>query len=301
MLRLKRDVQSVARDPFVSALIRGESGTGKERVARAIHRLSCRRDQPFVVVNCGGLPATLADDALFGHVRGAFTGASGDVAGPFERADGGTVFLDEIGDLLPEVQVKLLRVLQQRTVARLGAVGEKHIDVRVVAATNADLKSAVAKGAFREDLYYRLDVFEIVVPPVRARGSADLNRIVTSLLTELCERRRREPPLLAPDLWGSFERHAWPGNVRELENVLERMIAAAPPNASELTTAELPEGFASAWPSLCRTPAHADIAAALTRHRSNRSRAAAELGLSRHQLYRLLKRGDADVSDRERG
>ncbi len=299
MLRVKRDIQNVARDPFVSVLIGGESGTGKERVARTIHCLSPRASQPFVVVNCGGLPATLADDALFGHVRGAFTGAIGEVAGPFERADGGTVFLDEIGDLTPDLQVKLLRALQQRTVTRLGAATERPFDVRIVAATNADLKVAMTKGAFRDDLYYRLNAYEIVVPPLRARGAADLERTAAALLMEIAARRGRLPLVLSPAVRERFARHSWPGNVRELGNVLERMLVASPPGAIELTPAELPDGFGSSPVASARAdapmPTPADAAAALARHRLNRSRAAMELGVSRHQLYRLLKRAGADA------
>jgi transcriptional regulator with PAS, ATPase and Fis domain len=299
MARVKHDILKVARDAYVSALILGESGTGKERVARAIHRLSMRAGRPFVVVNCAGLPPTLAEDALFGHVRGAFTGAINPVAGPFERADGGTVFLDEIGDLTHELQVKLLRALQQRTVLRLGATLETSFDVRVVAATNVDLMLAVQQGRFREDLYYRLNVYELYVPPLRSRGMPDLQRLVPALLDQISARRGRPAPSLVPGVWESFARYAWPGNIRELENTLERMTVAAA-GQMQLTPAHLPDNFGgpgrqgaadrAATHTVSRImPTPAEASAALVRNHFKRGRAASELGISRHQLYRLLK------------
>ncbi len=161
---LKQHMLSVARDPDVTVLILGESGTGKERVARAIHRVSPRSHAPFVVVDCASLSSTLVEDELFGHVRGAFTGAIRDQPGPFERARGGTVLLDEVGDLTPDLQMKLLRALQARTVQRLGGGSETTFDVRVIASTNVDLAVARARGRFREDLYYRLNVYGVTVP-----------------------------------------------------------------------------------------------------------------------------------------
>jgi transcriptional regulator with PAS, ATPase and Fis domain len=295
MMRLKRDVVFVARDPYVSALVLGDSGTGKERVARAIHRLSDRARRPFVVVNCAALSPTLADDALFGHVRGAFTGAIGHVAGPFERADGGTVFLDEIGELSAEMQVKLLRALQQRTVLRLGAASETAFDVRVVAATNVDLALAVRQGRFREDLYYRLNVYALRVPTLRERGAGDLLRLARTLLEPLSVRRRRAVPTVDRAVWDSFARHAWPGNVRELENTLERMVVAACGEA-QLTVAHLPDGFGSAVaqgrPAQAApraAPSSSEAYAALMRNQFKHGRTALELGISRHQLYRLLR------------
>jgi transcriptional regulator with PAS, ATPase and Fis domain len=305
MLQLKRDIVHVARDPFVGVLVVGESGTGKERVARAIHRVSARAARPFVVVDCAGLAPTLAEDALFGHVRGAFTGAVAHVAGPFERADGGTVFLDEIGELTRELQVKLLRALQQRAVARLGAASETSFDVRIVAATNVDLRRAVDDGRFREDLFYRLRVFDLRVPALRERGFGDVQRLAVRLLDQLAARRGRPAPSLAPAVWEQFARHSWPGNVRELENTLERMMVAAAEDP-QLTPAHLPCGFGSMearhGPVLASQVAAptavtaSDAYAALTRNHFRHGRAASELGISRHQLYRLLKRradGDA--------
>jgi two-component system, NtrC family, response regulator HydG len=300
--RLKHDIACVARDAYVSVLIRGESGTGKERVARAIHRLSSRAGCPFVVVNCAGLTPTLAEDELFGHVRGAFTGAVADRPGPFERANGGTVFLDEIGELTADAQMKLLRALQQRTVQRLGSGQETPFDVRVIAATNADLESAQQRGRFRQDLYYRLKVYELRAPPLRRRGENDLRQLADAILHNLSTRRRRTPPVLAAGVWDAFTRYSWPGNVRELENTLERMVVAAGDDAL-LTPAHLPDDFRAvtertrapmvevgAIHARRAMPSPAEARAILQRNDFKYGNTAVELGISRHQLYRLLKR-----------
>lgn len=289
--RLKRDMACVAGDPYVTVLLTGESGTGKERVARGIHRASSRARGPFVVIDCGSLPATLADDALFGHVRGAFTGALADHPGPFERADGGTVLLDEIGDLSLELQVKLLRAVQSRTTQRLGSACEARFDVRIIAATNVDLEAARAKGRFREDLFYRVSGYEITVPALRQRGAADVEALIVAILGSLAKRRGRAIPAIDGAAWDHLRRHTWPGNVRELEHTLERMLVAAS-GASSLTISHLPE-------RLIHGGAHVDgpvappsaelVREALERHGFKRARAAAELGLSRHQLYRLAR------------
>ena len=307
MDRLKNDVACVARDAYVSVLVRGESGTGKERVARAIHRLSSRAGYSFVVVNCAGLTPTLAEDELFGHVRGAFTGAVADRPGPFERANGGTVFLDEVGELAADSQMKLLRALQQRTVQRLGSGQETPFDVRVIAATNADLESAQQRGRFRQDLYYRLKVYELRVPPLRRRGESDLRQLADVMLEHLSARRRRSPAALAPGVWDTFARYSWPGNVRELENTLERMIVAAGDDAL-LRTAHMPEEFRAIAERIRapmdvgtsearRTmPSLAEAQAVLQRNDFKHGQAAVELGMSRHQLYRLLKRREVAES-----
>jgi transcriptional regulator with PAS, ATPase and Fis domain len=300
--RLKQDIASVARDAYVSALVRGESGTGKERVARAIHRLSSRAGHPFVVVNCAGLTPTLAEDELFGHVRGAFTGAVADRPGPFERANGGTVFLDEIGEMAADSQMKLLRALQQRTVQRLGSSQETPFDVRVIAATNADLESAQHRGRFRQDLYYRLKVFELLVPPLRRRGERDLRQLAGAILQHLSARRRRSIAAVSAGVWDAFARYSWPGNVRELENTLERMIVAAGDDLL-LTQAHMPDDLRAvtaqprapmpdvgAIQARVPKPSLAEARTILQRHDFKYGRAAVELGISRHQLYRLLKR-----------
>lgn len=302
MRALVQRMLTVAADADVTVLILGESGTGKERVARAVHRASPRHRAPFVVVNCAGLTATLAEDELFGHVRGAFTGAIGDQPGPFERASGGTLFLDEVGDLAPDLQMKLLRALQERTVQRLGGGREVPFDVRVIAATNVDLARATAEGRFRLDLYYRLKVYELCIPPLRERGGGDVEALAQAIVRRHALRRARRAPAIEPAVVARLARHNWPGNVRELENTLECAIVAA---AGEpvLRAAHLPEGFDR---EIGPRPAQADglqprspprvlppaeeIRTALERHDGRRGRSADELGLSRHQLYRLMVR-----------
>jgi two-component system response regulator HydG len=301
---LKQHMRRVARDPFVTVLLQGQTGTGKERVAAAIHRASPRHRSPFVVVNCAGLSPTLIEDELFGHVRGAFTGATSDRSGPFERAAGGTVFLDEIGELTPDLQARLLRALQERTVQRLGSGRETAFDVRVIAATHVDLASAVARGSFREDLYYRLKVYPVHVPSLHQRGPADLQVLVAAILARLTARRQRPSASLDDPLLDLFTRYEWPGNVRELENVLEHMVVAA--DGERLLTHEhLPADFgALRQPDRAAndqrrrrvTPlSPADVDAALERSGGLHGPAARELGLSRHQLYRLLRRWKAPL------
>ncbi len=292
--RLKHDMLKVARDRDVTVLLLGESGTGKERVARAIHRASRRADAPFAVIDCASLSATLAEDQLFGHVRGAFTGAVADRPGPFEDAAGGTVLLDEVGDLAPELQMKLLRALQARTTRRLGGSEERSFDVRVIASTHVDLARAVWHGRFREDLYYRLKVYDIIVPALRSRSATDIRMLIETILGRLSERRRLGARTLDPEALDRLVRYTWPGNVRELENTLERMIVAADAE-SRLTRQHLPDGFgalsrgASRLP-LASLPSPAEIASAMARNGFKLVPTAADLGLSRYQLYRLRKR-----------
>lgn len=289
--RLKRHLTCVARDPDVTVLLLGESGTGKERIAHAIHRGSPRRDSPFVVIDCAGLSATLAEDTLFGHVRGAFTGAIDDRVGPFESANGGTVLLDEIGDLPLDLQMKLLRVLQSRKVQRLGGRHEARFDVRIIAATNVDLAAATDRGRFREDLYYRLRVYEISVPPLRRRGAEDIRALARTILARLADRRRRAPPQIEASAMDVLLRHPWPGNVRELENALECMIVAGGDD-DVLGIHHVPD-YLRKVPCPVVTlapPGPAQLLEALQRNAFRYGRTAAGLGLSRHQLYRLVKR-----------
>ena len=293
VLALKRDMRCVARDPHVTVLITGESGTGKERVAEAIHRASARSGAPFVVIDCAGIPATLAEDTLCGHVRGAFTGAVADRAGPFERAGGGTLLLDEIGDLPLDVQMKLLRAIQSRTVQRLGGSNVRSFDARIIAATHVDLADAVARGRFREDLYYRLGVYDIHVPPLRRRGPVDVRLLVSTILARLAAARGRSIPSIDGAALDALTRHEWPGNVRELEHAIERMFVAADGDAL-LRAAHLPRrlrfaGAHAATPPPVLPDADA-IREALERSGFRYGRTARELGLSRHQLYRLVKR-----------
>ncbi|HQZ40081.1 MAG TPA: sigma-54 dependent transcriptional regulator [Vicinamibacterales bacterium] len=226
MLDVFRLVETVCRTNS-TILITGESGTGKELVAQAIHKQSLRRDRPFVAVNCGAMPETLLESELFGHVRGAFTGADANKKGLVEAAEGGTVFLDEIGEMTPAMQVKLLRVLQERKFRRVGGTDETAANIRVIAATNRDLPRAVADGRFREDLFYRLNVIPIRLPALRERPG-DVQLIAEHFLAKLSKEMGRSLEGFAPEALAALESYQWPGNVRELENVVERAVALEP-------------------------------------------------------------------------
>jgi DNA-binding NtrC family response regulator len=236
MLDLFARLEKVARTDS-SVLITGESGTGKELVARAIHMQSRRRDGPFVRVNCGALPEGVLESELFGHERGAFTGALRQRRGRFELAEEGTLFLDEIADIGPAVQVRLLQVLQEREFERVGGEETVHVDVRVVAATNRDLREEVAAGRFREDLFYRLFVIPIHLPPLRERRE-DIPLLVEHFVRRLCEALGRPPVAVGEGALRQLTLYAWPGNVRELENALERAIVLC--EGDTLTEADLP-------------------------------------------------------------
>jgi DNA-binding NtrC family response regulator len=216
-----------AAPTVASVLIIGESGTGKELVAQTIHQLSPRATFPFIAINCTAIPETLLESEIFGHERGAFTGASDRRQGCFELADRGTLFLDEIGEMTPATQVKLLRVLQERRFRRLGGQVEQSVDVRVIAATNIDPHDAVRNGKLREDLYYRLNVFALQLPPLRARKD-DLPLLVQAFINEFNTRNNKAIVGIDPQAMRMLERHAWPGNVRELRNVIERATIVAP-------------------------------------------------------------------------
>ena len=215
-------IREVARIPSSTVLITGESGTGKELVARAIHNISSRSEASFVAINCATIPATLLESELFGHEKGAFTSASARKTGLFEEAHHGTVFLDEIGEMDVAMQVKLLRVLQERTIRRVGSVKDIEIDVRVIAATNRNLMEKIANGTFREDLFYRLNVFPIHIPPLRERPG-DILPLATFFLDGFSRAFGRGFHEIAPEASSLMERYAWPGNVRELKNVIERI------------------------------------------------------------------------------
>jgi two-component system response regulator AtoC len=210
-------------DTEATVLLRGETGTGKELVARALHRRSTRRERPFVAVNCTAIPRELVESEFFGHERGAFTGATGRRAGRFEQAHGSTLFLDEVGDLDPSVQAKLLRVLQEREITRVGGSEPIKVDVRIVAATNRDLEGLVKAGAFRDDLYYRLNVIPIRLPPLRERPG-DLPALLGHFLASFAGRYGRSAPPAPLDLLAAMRSHPWPGNVRELRNLCERAV-----------------------------------------------------------------------------
>jgi len=207
-----------------TVLVTGESGTGKEMAARAIHAQSHRRDGQFVSINCAALPENLLESELFGHAKGSFTGAIADKKGMFEVAGRGTLFLDEVGEMSPWTQVKLLRALQERTVRRVGGTDEIPIDVRIIAATNQDLKKRIQEGKFREELFYRLNVISFEMPPLRKRVE-DIPILVSHFLQKYCEKLGKPMKRLTPEVFGLFEAYPWPGNIRELENVIERIVA----------------------------------------------------------------------------
>ncbi len=237
MRRILDQIPRVAATPS-TVLITGESGTGKELLARAIHTASPRADGPFQSVNCGAMPEGLLESELFGHVRGAFTGAVRDHAGLFAQADGGSLFLDEIGEMTLPMQVKLLRVLQDRRVRPVGGTREIEIDVRVMAATNRDLERDVAEGRFREDLYYRLNVIQVHLPPLRQRGD-DLPELARHFVSRTCTRFGVPEKRLTADALRVLQAYHWPGNVRELENVIERTVALE--SSEILSSGSLPE------------------------------------------------------------
>jgi two-component system response regulator PilR (NtrC family) len=223
MQKVLEVVRKVA-DSKSNVLICGESGTGKELIARAIHYNSSRSRLPFVTVNCSALPETLLESELFGHMKGAFTGAIANKAGLFEVADGGSIFLDEIGEMTPAMQVKVLRVIQEREFRRVGGTRDVKVDVRVIAATNRDLHKAVAEGSFREDLYYRLDVIPINLPPLRMRPG-DIPLLAQHFLEQFARANGKQIPILTPEAMRMLISHEWKGNVRELENLVERVVA----------------------------------------------------------------------------
>jgi two-component system response regulator HydG len=283
-------------DSEATVLIRGESGTGKELVARAVHRASRRRGGPFVQVNCSALSEHLLESELFGHVRGAYTGAVGDRRGRFEEAAGGTLFLDEIGDVSPVVQVKLLRVLQERTIEKVGDNTPIPVDVRIVSATNRDLDALLASGRLREDFYYRIKVVSLHIPPLRDRRE-DIPLLVAHLLGSIAAREGlAPPPAVGGEAMTALMNHAWPGNVRELENAIEHAVVLS--RGGTIRPAHLPPevtgGAAGGRPSLRGVPLHSDaekdvLAAALRETGWNRTRAAQRLGIDRSTLWRKIR------------
>jgi len=278
----------------VSVLLQGETGTGKELVARLIHARSARMGRPFVVIDCGTLPEALLESELFGHTRGAFTGAAAAKRGLFEEADGGTLFLDEVGELPQPLQVKLLRVLQEQTIRPVGATSLTKIDIRVVAATNRDLQAQVRERTFREDLFYRLNGLAIELPPLRDRPE-DILPLAVGSLRALGDRLGRPVPALSPPAAELLLRHRWPGNVRELEKAVERAAVLASGDA--ILPEDLPPAVQGKTESggpapRCRTLAEAEklhILAILHEHGWNQARAAEELGIGRSTLWRKLR------------
>ena len=286
-----------------TVLIQGESGTGKELVAHAVHRLSTRVRGPFIPVHCAALSMNLLESELFGHEKGAFTGAMSRRKGRFELADGGTLFLDEISEIDAAIQVKLLRVLEERTFERVGGDETIETDIRLITATNKDLKTLVKEGKFREDLFFRLDVVNITLPPLRER-TGDVPMLCNHFLREFSESNNRDISGITPDAITILSSYAWPGNVRELRNTIEKMVVLS--RGDRLTARDIPanirEAVKAAGPSVVLPSGdtmHGGDSLAATEQRmimatlqklnGNRTKAAAELGISRRTLHRKLK------------
>lgn len=297
-MRQVMDLATRVAHHATTVLITGESGTGKEVVARAIHRMSPRKDKPFIAVNCAAIPDNLLESELFGHRKGAFTGASHDRPGLFEEASGGTLLLDEIGDLPLGLQAKLLRVLQEGEIRRVGETTTREVDVRVLAATARNMEQEVKSGSFREDLYYRLNVVRIHIPPLRERLE-DLDGLVTTLVRRAAERAGQQVTV-SPEVLNAMRSHPWRGNVRELENALERAAVLSRDGVIRLEDLLLNPGSNGAspalpsdtLPTLKEVVANAEreaIGAALARTDGNRQQAARLLGISVRNLFYKLK------------
>ncbi|QOV89350.1 sigma-54-dependent transcriptional regulator [Humisphaera borealis] len=309
------DLVGAVADSRTTALITGESGTGKSLIARAIHQQSPRKDKPFIEVSCGALPETLLESELFGHVKGAFTGAISDKPGRFLSADGGTLFLDEINSASPMMQVKLLRMLQERTFEPVGSSESKTVDVRVVLATNVDLALLVADQKFRQDLYYRINVVNVKLPPLRDR-LGDITLLATHFLRRFCQETGREVIGFSEPALSAMHRYTWPGNVRELENAIERAVVLS--RRPQIDLEDLPEtvqGMAIV-PAMqvagggqpgdgydtivlqrpmpleqaLEIPERHIIEAALKRNHWNRQATAAELAINRTTLYKKMRK-----------
>ncbi len=293
MLEVARTIERVAA--FKSTvLVEGESGTGKELVVRAIHQLSPRCDKPFIAINCAAVPSTLMESELFGHERGAFTGASARTSGYFEAASGGTLFIDEVGELEAGVQAKLLRVLESGMVNPVGSTREKPIDVRVLAATNADLAGLVESRRFRADLFYRLNVVRIKLPPLRDRIE-DLPLLIDSLTHRLCAEHGLPPRIIHPNFIAALQKYSWPGNIRELRNVLESLLVLE--QKPELNAEDLPAYIASPERAANMDLDNAErdaIEKALRVENGDRTAAANQLGISVRTLYRKMARYGLD-------
>ncbi len=291
MLKVCRLVERVA-PTTATVLLLGESGTGKEVLARGLHELSARRDKRFVAINCAAIPENLLESELFGHEKGAFTGAIKQTLGKIEVADGGTLFLDEIGDLPQALQAKLLRFLQERTIERIGGREEIAVDVRVVCATHRNLRELIAEGAFREDLFYRLSEIVVTIPPLRERAG-DAALLAHAFVQRFARQNGRDRLVLREDALDAIQRHAWPGNVRELENCIKRAVIMA--DGTSITADDLGLGAADEAPVLNLRLAREDaerqaVLKVMARVEGNVARAADLLGISRPTLYDLLNR-----------
>jgi len=306
MQRIYTQIEALADVPS-TVLINGESGTGKELVAEALHSSGARRSKPFIKVNCSALPETLLESELFGHVKGAFTGAIANKMGRFQKADGGTIFLDEIGDISPAMQMRLLRVLQEREFERVGDSTTVKVDVRVIAATNHDLAERVRQGKFREDLYYRLNVIKLLLPPLRERMD-DLLPLINHFIERFAASFHKTIAGITDEALEVLQQHSWPGNVRELQHVLEHACVLTRTNQVDLES--LPHDLTSQprHPSGTQQPVTVSVAPAtspttscpvsiqeaLIKAGGNKSKAAKLLGISRRTIYRQLDQHQID-------
>jgi len=309
------DLVTAVADGRTTVLMTGESGTGKSLLARAIHHRSTRRDKPFVEVSCGALPETLLESELFGHVKGAFTGAVGDKPGRFLSADGGTIFLDEINSASPAMQVKLLRVLQERQFEPVGTTQTKSVDVRVILASNVELGKLVAEGTFRQDLYYRINVVTIQLPCLRQRLS-DIPLLANHFLRRFRAETQREIIGFTEAALTALQRYNWPGNVRELENAIERAVVLS--RSPQIDAEDLPESIIAGAALPVTASAAADglvfdkpmpletalqlperriIEFALKRNNWNRQATAAELAINRTTLYKKMRKYRLDAGE----
>jgi two-component system, NtrC family, response regulator PilR len=310
MQQLREMIGRVARSQ-APVYIFGESGTGKELVARLIHQSGARADGPFVPVNCGAIPTELMESELFGHKRGSFTGAVADKKGLIQSAEGGTLFLDEVADLPLHMQVKLLRVVQEKTMRPVGEAREERVDVRILSATHRNLTELVATGRFREDLFYRINVIELRVPPLRER-SGDIPDLANAILERMCRRMKLEPPAISQEAMHALQGYGFPGNVRELENIIERALTlttsgvitldhvklrpatiyAIPAAGTDAATATYPNAEHPALGEQLEDIERAAIIKALEQTRYNKTAAAKLLGMTFRALrYRIKKLG----------
>jgi two-component system, response regulator FlrC len=304
MARIKETIEQIS-GASVPVLLTGESGTGKEILARQIHQCSSRASQPFVAVNCAALPSTLLESELFGHEKGSFTGAHQRHVGKFEQASGGTLLLDEVTEMDPALQAKLLRALQEKEIERIGGTGPIRVDTRIIATTNRNIAQAVAQGQFRQDLYYRLDVIKFEVPPLRERPK-DIEMLAWHFLRQFCEQAGKSIMELTPEARAKLRQHSWPGNVRELQNVIQRTVLLTSGNA--VNAVDLPiegagsglGGIAGDW--IAHLPIGRPlrdletqfILETLKHHQGNRTHAARTLGISLRTLRNKINEFTAE-------
>jgi DNA-binding NtrC family response regulator len=307
MRKLLREVQTLGNIDS-TVLVTGESGTGKELIARALHFSGIRKDKPFITIDCGGMPENILESEVFGHVKGAFTGAYIDKKGYLEVAEGGSVFFDEISELPYPLQKKLLRVIQEKEFSKVGATGTKKANIRIVAATNRDLKAEIKAGQFREDLFYRLNVVSLFVPPLRDRHH-DIPLLTNYFFAEFNARFQKRVTAIGEEVYGTMMAYGWPGNVRELRNVIERIVIFK--EGSAITVEDLPEEVRSAKPGkggqilafkefkeeTIGSGMREYVTILLAMYKGNVSKAAAKANLDRANFRKLLKRFDISASD----